>query len=138
MARLVELKDPDDPIQVSKYINRKARQSTSKPLQRLLETIPTPVRDARLRCNGATFAITNLTQNVAAATHLRGQIAETQCNNCQEGDGPFEDCVILVGYDDLTKACCTNCQWMLFTTRERAKGKLCTHAIGSCDLSGLV
>ena len=51
---------------------------------------------------------------------------------------PFEDCVILVGYDDLTKACCTNCQWMLFTTRERVKNKLCTYAIGSCDLSGLV
>lgn len=49
----------------------------------LLETIPTPVRDARLRYNGATFAITNTTQKVVAATHLRGQIAETQCNNCQ-------------------------------------------------------
>lgn len=91
--------------------------------------MPTPLRDVNLRPSERAFKIQNLTQRVAAAAHLRGQIADSPCNNCQTQAGPFKDCVILVGYDDLTKKCCTNCQWQLYTAKTRVKGRLCTHAL---------
>ncbi|OCK94929.1 uncharacterized protein K441DRAFT_677154 [Cenococcum geophilum 1.58] len=99
MTRPIELKDPDDPRQIMAYIERNARRSTSAILNKLLKSMPTPLRDVNLRPSERAF------------------IADSPCNNCQAQAGPFKDCVILVGYDDFTKKCCTNCQWQLYTAK---------------------
>lgn len=121
--RKIELYDPTDAEQVKAYIEAKASQTDGERLQNLLKQLPKPIRDANLRRgkDGYKFNITTLTQKVAAATHIRGQIAETPCSNCQEGCGPFADCVLLSGFDDLTKMCCSNCQWDLKTTSRSSR-----------------
>jgi len=134
MTRPIEVKDPDDPRQVTAYIERQGRRSTSASLNKLLKAMPTPVRDLNLRTSETAFRIQNLTQRVAAAAHLRGQEADSPCNNCQAQTGPFQECVILVGYDDITKGCCTNCQWQLYTSKTRVKGKLCTQALSKSKI----
>lgn len=120
MTRPIELKDPDDPRQIMAYIERNARRSTSAILNKLLKSMPTPLRDVNLRPSERAF------------------IADSPCNNCQAQAGPFKDCVILVGYDDFTKKCCTNCQWQLYTAKTRVKGKLCTHALDRAHNSRVV
>jgi len=72
MTRPIELKDPDDPRQITAYIERNTRRSTSAILNKLLKSMPTPLRDVNLRPSERAFKIQNLTQRVAAAAHLRG------------------------------------------------------------------
>jgi hypothetical protein len=82
--RKIELHDPTDTEQVKAYIEAKAYRTEGAGLQNLLEQLPKPIRDPNLRHgkDGYKFNITTLTQKVAAATHIRGQIAETPCSNC--------------------------------------------------------
>jgi hypothetical protein len=136
MARKkIKLADPYDSEQVRDYIIQKARRSESATLKKFLSEIPTPNRLPVLSqgYNPQDFDLVSHAQIVAARVHIRGKIAETPCNNCQAGSGPFLHCVYLREFDDLTKMCCTNCQFNLYTDkRDRSKRgvQLCSFAKG--------
>jgi Protein of unknown function (DUF3716) len=131
----IKLDHPDDPERVKAYMEEKARRSESAALRKLLKEIPNPTSLPLLSqgSNQQDFKLDGHTQIMAAAIHIRGEIAETPCNNCKTGSGPFLHCVYLTGYDDLTKMCCTNCQFNLYTDKnDRSKRavKICSFAEG--------
>ena len=132
----IRLTDPSDAVGLVAYIEDHASRSSSKALLELVRQLPSTLRRPNLRLESevANFNITTHAQKVAGAIHLRGQIAGFPCNNCQNGNGPFEDCVVLQNYDTLTKMCCSNCQWTLRTTDRNdgcdfARGKSLKFAI---------
>ena len=123
----IKLDHPDDPERVEAYIEEKARRSESAALRKFLREIPKPTSLPLLK----DFKLDGRTQIMAAAIHIRGEIAETPCNNCKTGSGPFLHCVYMTGYDDLTKLCCTNCQFNLCTEKgysSKRAVKLCSFA----------
>jgi hypothetical protein len=131
----IKLDHPDDPERVKAYMEEKARRSSSAALRKLLKEIPIPTSLPLLSqgSNQQDFKLDGHTQIMAAAIHIRGEIAETPCNNCKTGSGPFLHCVYLTGYDDLTKMGCTNCQFNLYTNKNdgsKRAVKLCSFAEG--------
>ena len=129
----IKLDHPDDPERVKAYIGEKARRSESAALGKFLKEIPNPTSLPLLSQNQQDFKLDSHTQIMAAAIHIRGEIAESPCNNCKTGSGPFLHCVYLTGYDDLTKRCCTNCQFNLCTEKRdisKRAAKLCSFAEG--------
>lgn len=131
----IKLDHPDDPERVKVYIEEKARRSESTELRNFLKKIPNPTSLPLLSQgnNQQGFRLDRHAQIVAAAIHIRGEIAETPCNNCKTGSGPFLHCVHLTGHDNLTKLCCTNCQFNLYTDKTSARKravKLCSFAEG--------
>jgi hypothetical protein len=125
----LRLNDPSNIDEVTTYIEEHACRSSSKELPQLVHQLPSPVRGPRLRIEGGniSFNITNHAHKVAAAIHLRGKVAQSPCNSCHGGNGPFMDCIVLPGYDTLTKMCCSNCQWTLRTTH---RSNVCEFAEG--------
>lgn len=133
--RKIKLDDPDDPQKTVEYIEAKARQAESKAISILLTDKSKPIvlePMLRQRRAGSTFEITSYAQKVASASHLRGEVAQNPCNNCQQGRGPFLDCVQLSGYGHLTKSCCSNCQFDLNTSKHHSPNELCNFAAGLC------
>ena len=129
----IKLDDPDDPERVKAYIEEKARRSDSATLGNFLKEVPNPTSLPLLSQgdNQQHFKLDCLTKIMAAAIHIRAEIAETPCNNCKTGSGPFLDCVYLTGHNELTKMCCTNCQFNLYTNHRNKRGaKLCSFAEG--------
>lgn len=129
--RKINLEDPDDAQSVVGYIEAKAQQSQSNGFSTLLNDESKPIiLDPILRqCGaGSRFEITTYAQKVASACHIRGQVAQKQCNNCQQGRGPFVACVQLSGYEDLTKGCCSNCQFDVNTSKRHSPNGLCDFA----------
>jgi hypothetical protein len=95
------------PQSTVKYIEAKAQQAQAKGISTLLNDKSQPIildPILRQRAAGSTFEITTYAQKVASASHIRDEIAANQCNNCQQGRGPFVACVRLSGYDYLTKS----------------------------------
>jgi hypothetical protein len=131
--REIKLDDPHDPQKIIEYIEAKARQAASKSISALLNDKSKPIAldpILRVREGGPSFEITRYAQKVASAAHLRGEVAQNPCNNCQQGRGPFVDCVRLSGYSDLTKSCCSNCQFDLNTSKRYSPNGLCDFAAG--------
>ena len=131
----IKLDHPDDPERVKAYIEEKARRSESVTLRDFLKVVPNTTRLPLLSQGNDQqhFELDRHSQIMAAAIHIRGEIAETPCNNCKTGSGPFLHCVYLTGHDELTKMCCTNCQFNLYTDKkDRSKSgvKLCSFAEG--------
>ena len=134
--REIKLDDPHDPQKVIKYIEAKARRAVSKRLTTLLNDTSKPIilnPILRVREGGSSFEITSFAQKVASAAHLRGEVALNPCNNCQQGRGPFVDCVELSGYSELTRSCCSNCQFDLNTNNNHSLNGLCDLAAGVCS-----
>ena len=129
----IKLDHPDDPERVKAYIAEKARRSESAVLRKFLIEIPNPTSLPLLSQgnNQQDFRLDSHAQIMAAAIHIRGEIAETPCNNCKTGSGPFLHCVYMTGYDDLTKLCCTNCQFNLYTV----KGDKIKRAVNLCSFA---
>jgi hypothetical protein len=124
----LKLDDPADTAQLADYIETWARRSTGGALPSLLQEYPHAIRHRGLRNPDSGFTISSYAKGFAATTHLRGRIAEVPCVNCRNGSGPFKHCVFLNGYDRLTKMCCSNCQWELYT--QKRQSNLCTFAKG--------
>ena len=81
----IKLDHPDDPERVKAYIEEKARRSASAALGKFLREIPKPTSLPLLSQdnNQQDFKLDGHTQIMAAAIHIRGEIAETPCNNCE-------------------------------------------------------
>jgi uncharacterized protein DUF3716 len=91
----IKLAHPADSEQIRDFIVENAKRSESKALQAFLLKVQTPTRLPFLsrRYDPQEFNLVSHAQIVAAAVHIRGEIAETPCNNCQVGNGAFLDCV---------------------------------------------
>jgi hypothetical protein len=78
---------PDDPERVKAYVEEKARRSGSAALRKFLKEIPNPTSLPLLSQgnNQQDFKLDGHAQIMAAAIHIRGEIAETPCNNCKTG-----------------------------------------------------
>lgn len=114
----VLLHNVEDPIQVQQYIEAKARRSSSQRLKQLLKDYPQPLRPPHLRPDSKrAFELLTINRIIAGAVHIRGQVAEQPCKNCQNGAGPFKECVFISDYIDLTLDCCANCVWDSKTKR---------------------
>jgi len=117
LRKVKPIKNPDDFAEVQRYIEERARNGRHCDLRNILPLLNDKLKPIiqlpKLR--SSQFEIVSYAQKVAAACQLRGKIAETECNNCQEGRGPFQQCIYLNGYDEVTKMCCANCQFDLNT-----------------------
>jgi hypothetical protein len=78
----IKLDHPDDPERVKAYIEEKARRSESAALRKFLREIPNPTSLPLLSQdnNQQDFKLDGHTQIMAAAIHIRGEIAETPCS----------------------------------------------------------
>ena len=105
---------------IQQYIEDSIQRGAHWTLDLLLQDPSRPiVQRPLLRPDDRPFEIRSYTQKVAAACQLRGKVANTPCNHCQDSRGPFQQCVYLEGYGNLTKDCCGNCQFDLRTVSSR-------------------
>lgn len=86
----IKLDHPDDLNRVKAYIKEKARRSEPAALRKFLKEIPNPTSLPLLSQgnNQQDFKLDSYAQIMAAAIYIRGEIAETPCNNCETGSGP--------------------------------------------------
>jgi hypothetical protein len=129
---LPPVKDTLDVQKVQQYIEERSLMGNHYQLDAILRdssllTIQPPLLRPRDK-----FEIKTYAHKVASVCQLRGKLAESPCNNCAEGKGPFAKCVFLEGHDDITKKCCGNCQFKLLTTSSQGRTP-CSFSEGTFD-----
>ena len=134
--KIKPIKNPDDFEEVQRYIEGSACRGRHRNLLPLLNDKLKPIIQLP-KLRSSQFEIVSYAQKVAATCQLRGEIAERECNNCQEGRGPFQQCIYLNGYDEVTKMCCANCQFNLNTTGVRGKIQ-CSFSKGQLIISSRI
>jgi len=131
--KIKPIRNPDDFEEVQRYIEESACSGRHRNLLPLLNDKLKPIIQLP-KLRSSQFEIVSYAQKVAAICQLRGEIADTECNNCQEGRGPFQQCIYLDGYDEATKMCCANCQFDLNTTDVGGRIR-CTFSKGQLIIS---
>lgn len=116
--RKPHISDPDNPDEVKRFVTDLAKLSNYSRLQALIDDDLALHRPATLerRDPNKMLDVNCPSRKAAIAIHVYGKIAEKACRHCEEWDGPFVDCILLEGYENLTYKCCSNCRWNGYTS----------------------
>lgn len=101
---------PTDPEELQDHIEKVCRQSKAGRIDFVLshESSYTIQRQVQVRPTFDGWSLRKSINKEAALFHRRGAVATRPCTGCQEGRGPFTECILLDGFMD---GGCTSCYW---------------------------